>query len=113
MAARGAPPLNKMEPKEARLATIGLRDMTGPGPDVVTVRHARVLATGGILSLRILKAGEHSRGVIVYYHGGGWMLGSLDDYEAICRIIALRTQCAVVLVDYRLAPEYRFPTAVE
>ena len=51
--------------------------------------------------------------MIVYYHGGGWVLGALDQFDALARRLAERTGCAVVLVDYRLAPEHRYPTAVE
>jgi acetyl esterase len=53
------------------------------------------------------------RGVIVYYHGGGWVIGGLADFDKLGRLLAHRTGCAVLLVDYRLAPEYRFPTAVD
>ena len=50
---------------------------------------------------------------ILYFHGGGWVVGSVDDYDHITRMIAVRTGCAVVSVDYRLAPEHPFPAAVE
>jgi acetyl esterase/lipase len=73
----------------------------------------RVLAAGGTFPIRILTPTEHPRGVIVYYHGGGWVLGGLDDSDVLGRQLAKRTGCAVVLVDYRLAPEYRYPTAVD
>jgi acetyl esterase len=51
--------------------------------------------------------------VIVYYHGGGWVIGNIDEYEALGRKLAERTSCAVVLVEYRLAPEHRYPIAVD
>jgi acetyl esterase len=57
--------------------------------------------------------GERPRGVIVYYHGGGGVIGGLEDFDRLGRLLAERTGCTVVLVDYRLAPEYRFPTAVD
>ncbi len=65
------------------------------------------------MPLRVLVPTDQPRGVIVYYHGGGWVIGSLDDYDKLGRLLARRTGCTVVLVDYRLAPEYRFPTAVD
>lgn len=49
--------------------------------------------------------------ILVYYHGGGWMLGSSKSYERICKLLAHRTRCIVVSCDYRLAPEYKFPAA--
>ena len=49
----------------------------------------------------------------MYYHGGGWVIGGLDDFDKLGRLLAQRTGCTVLLVDYRLAPEYRFPVAVD
>ncbi|WP_128476862.1 alpha/beta hydrolase [Halorussus pelagicus] len=51
--------------------------------------------------------------VLVYYHGGGWVLGTLDSIDGVCRRLARRGECVVVSVDYRLAPEHPFPAAVE
>jgi cation diffusion facilitator CzcD-associated flavoprotein CzcO/acetyl esterase/lipase len=67
----------------------------------------------GSMRLRLLVPNERARGVIVYYHGGGWVLGALDQFDALARRLAAGTGCAVVLVDYRLAPEDRYPAAVE
>lgn len=69
---------------------------------------------GGTIPVRIIAPGSGPpRGVIVYYHAGGWVLGSLDECEAEAGALAGRTGCAVVCPSYRLAPEYRYPTAVE
>ena len=51
--------------------------------------------------------------ILVFYHGGGFVIGSLDSYDNLCRAIANRTDCIVVSVDYRLAPEHKFPAAVD
>jgi acetyl esterase len=51
--------------------------------------------------------------VIVYFHGGGWVIGALPEFETLARTLAEQTGCAVVLVDYRMAPEDRYPAAVE
>ena len=48
---------------------------------------------------------------VIYYHGGGWVIGSLDSYDALCRRIASQGDCVVISVDYRLAPEFKFPAA--
>jgi acetyl esterase len=112
VAASGMKPLTELTPAEARrleaAAAAGAQ-----GPAMATVRDRRVRVGGGGVPLRILTPCAHPRGVIAYYHGGGWVLGGIDAFEALGREIAARTGCAVVLVGYRLAPEYRFPTAVE
>jgi acetyl esterase len=77
------------------------------------VEEHRVEVSDGIVPVRVLVPLEPARGVIVYYHGGGWVLGSIDEYDTMARKLAERTSCAVVLVEYRLAPEHRYPTAVD
>jgi acetyl esterase len=113
LAASGLAPLQELTPEEARGRMAALRGDAPPGPDMAAVRATRVPASGGFVPLRVLVPAGQPRGVIVYYHGGGWVIGSLDDYDKLGRLLALRTGCTVVLVDYRLAPEYRFPTAVD
>ncbi len=51
--------------------------------------------------------------VLVYYHGGGWVIGDLDSNDRVCRMLANKVPAVVVSVDYRLAPEHRFPAAVD
>lgn len=78
-----------------------LEDTTMPGP-------------GGPLPIRIYRpAGAAPKPIIVYFHGGGWVLGSLDTHDATCRALARDADAVLVSVDYRLAPEHRFPAAVE
>jgi acetyl esterase len=89
------------------------RGQAPPGPQMQAVRDARVTVSGGYIPIRILTPAGSPRSVIVYYHGGGWVLGGPDDFDTLCRQLAQRTGSAVVMVDYRLAPEYRFPTAVD
>jgi acetyl esterase len=72
---------------------------------------ARVPVAGGEIPVRILVPPQGARGVIVYLHGGGWVIGAIDEYDTLARKLAERTSCAVVLVEYRLAPEHRYPTA--
>jgi acetyl esterase len=113
MAASGARPLHELEPAEARGLMGAMRGEQTPGPDMAAVRDARVRVSGGFVPVRVLVPAGQPRGVIVYYHGGGWVIGGLDDFDKLGRQLAQRTGCTVVLVDYRLAPEYRFPTAVD
>jgi cation diffusion facilitator CzcD-associated flavoprotein CzcO/acetyl esterase/lipase len=114
LAASGQPPLHELTPAEARAGGARAVELYGIGPEMARVLHPEILAAdGGRIGLRVLVPCERSRGVIVYYHGGGWVLGSLDQSDTLGRRLAERTGCAVVLVDYRLAPEHRYPTALE
>jgi acetyl esterase len=65
------------------------------------------------ISLRLLFPSADSHDAVVYFHGGGWVVGDIDDYVAVGRSLAAGSRAAVVLVNYRLAPEYPYPTAVE
>ena len=108
----GPKPLHEMTPAEAREMSAAMRAQ-GPGPEMARVTNTRVKAAGGSFPVRVLVPAEHPRGVVVYYHGGGWVLGGIEDSNLVGRHLAQRTGCAVVLVGYRLAPEYRYPTPVE
>jgi acetyl esterase len=63
--------------------------------------------------VRIYRPAGSRPGVLVYFHGGGWVVGSLESHDRLCRTLAARSGVAVVAVDYRLAPEHRYPAAVE
>ncbi|MEJ8282009.1 alpha/beta hydrolase [Pseudonocardia spirodelae] len=112
MAEAGGTPLHEMTPGEARELGAALREMYGPGPEVAHRSDATVPVADGTIGVRIL-APENPRSVIVYYHGGGWVIGTIDEFETLARHLVARTGATVVLVDYRLAPEHRYPVAVE
>lgn len=112
MAESGMKPLHEMTPDEARGLGGVLREMYGPGPEVARVVDEVVPVADGGVPVRVL-APEDPRAVIVYYHGGGWVIGSRDESDTLARQMVARTGAAVVLVDYRLAPEHRYPAAVE
>ena len=113
MAATGGKPLHEGTPEEARALSPGRVEMAGPGPEMGRVENLEIPAPGGAVPLRVLVPVQPARGLIVYYHGGGWVLGAIDESDSLARKLAERTSCAVVLVDYRLAPEHRYPTAVD
>ncbi|WP_254538073.1 alpha/beta hydrolase [Halomarina litorea] len=86
----------------------------GAGPPVELVRNLSVPGPDGDIPIRVYRPeGDEPHPVLVYYHGGGWVLGTLDSVESVCRELADRTGCVVVSVDYRLAPEHPFPAAVD
>jgi acetyl esterase len=108
---RGLPALEDMTPTAARALVESMRQGSPPGPDLPSIANCRISATGP-LNVRVYRPVERPAGVIVYYHGGGWVLGSLDSSDAQLRAVALQTECCIVSVDYRLAPEHPFPAAV-
>jgi acetyl esterase len=69
--------------------------------------------TIGGVPARIYRSGEGLLPVVLFLHGGGHVIGDLETYDSLCRWLAADARCAVVSVDYRLAPEHRFPAAVE
>ncbi|WP_276299650.1 alpha/beta hydrolase [Halorussus lipolyticus] len=81
-----------------------VRDVAIPGPEQEIP--LRVYRNEGL-------GDADSAPVLVYYHGGGWVLGTLDSIDGVCRRLARRGDCVVVSVDYRLAPEHPFPSAVD
>jgi acetyl esterase len=86
-------------------------------PHVAQVRELAAAGPAGPIPLRYYRpVGSASTDLLpaqIYYHGGGWVLGDLDSHDWICRAVANAAQCAVVSVDYRLAPEHIFPAAFE
>ena len=116
--AMGRPPLNALPPLQAREMFRRGRLVTQPDlPQVDRVSERQATGPLGPIPLRIYRgAGTADLGplpVHVYHHGGGWVLGDLDSHDWICRKIANAAQCAVVAVDYRMAPEYIFPAAFD
>ncbi len=114
----GRPPFEQLTPDEAREAYMRSRALLQPDPeDVAETRDASAPGPAGAIPLRMYRPLGIARGEVlpglVYYHGGGWLLGGLDSHDGVCRSIANRARCMVVSVDYRLAPEHKFPAAVE
>ena len=99
-------------PEEARAYRAELAALNGPAPRMARVEDHTIEQPDGSFQVRVLVPLEPAAGVIVYYHGGGWVVGSIDESDTLGRKLAERTSCAVVLVDYRLAPEHRYPVAV-
>jgi acetyl esterase len=113
--AAGLPPLNEMAPADARLAADGFIELAGPGEPVADVTDRVIPGPGGDIPVRIYtpEGEEAAWPCLVYLHGGGWVLGNLDSVDAICRILANRAGCKVVSIDYRLAPEHKFPAPLD
>jgi acetyl esterase len=114
MAAIGMPPLSSLPVDEGRKALDAFREMNGPGEDVAAVEDRLVPGPGGDIPVRIYRpeAGT-TLPVVVFFHGGGWVLGNIETHDGTCRALANRSGAVVVSVDYRLAPEAPFPAAVD
>ncbi|MGN8346873.1 alpha/beta hydrolase [Pseudomonas sp. SMV71] len=113
--ADGAGPFYLSTPAQARDAfertTVQLR--WGAPADVQCAAHECLARDGASLTLRLYRPATLSAQalpVLVYFHGGGYVVGSLDSHDGVCREFCARTPCAVLSVGYRLAPEHRFPT---
>lgn len=106
---RGLPALERLSPAEARAIITEMGKHAPPGPALPFVADTHA----GTVPVRIYRPVDSPRGVIVFFHAGGWVLGNLDSSDAFLRGFALQTECTIVAVDYRKAPEHRFPAAVE
>ena len=112
MVQRQVPPVHTLSPADARRMYLERRFYTQPEPPAVA--EVRALQTDGGVPLRLYRpAGSAALPVLVYFHGGGWVIGDLDTHDVLCRQISVAAGAAVVSVDYRLAPEHAFPAAVD
>jgi acetyl esterase len=113
MAEAGGPPLSEMSPQEARQLPAILAELTGAGPDLASVRDVEIPGPAGAIPARVYEPVADPPGTVVYFHGGGWVIGGLDTWDAAVRNLAKESGARVVSVDYRLAPEHPFPAAAD
>jgi acetyl esterase len=114
LAAGDPAPLHELSLEQARAFGVELARRFGDGPEMELVeRHSVAADDGTPLEMRVLVPREKARALIVFFHGGGWVCGSLDEVETLGRRLADRAGCEVVLAQYRLAPEHPFPAAVD
>ncbi len=113
----GRPPYETLAPAEARQFSRNARAVLAPEPpEMGAVRDIKI-GEGGAIPARLYRplgsAPNAALPALIYFHGGGWVIGDLDTHDVVCRQIANGSGGAVVSVDYRLAPEHKFPAAVE
>ncbi len=109
----GRPGLSDGSPDDGRATVAAGRAALGQGPDMVSVDEVAVPARAGSVPVRVFRPSAEPDGQIVYLHGGGWVIGTLDDFDTYARALAAASNCTVLLVDYRLAPEHPYPAALE
>jgi acetyl esterase len=100
---------------EARQLFMAGRKVLAPDPmPVAELRDLAIPGPGGPIPARLYRAAATGTlPVLVFFHGGGWVVGDIESHDTVCRHLANRAGCTVVSVDYRLAPEHKFPAAVE
>ncbi len=112
--AAGRPALSAGTPQQSRELVATTRAALGAGPEVGEVRDLRIPTRAGEVPARLYRAkGGCEPGLVVYLHGGGWVCGSVDDFDVLTRALVDKSGCAVLSVDYRLAPEHPFPAGLE
>jgi acetyl esterase len=115
----GRPAFETITPAEAREVYLQGRFVTNPEPpELKSVEPLAIPAPHGTIGARIytpktLRQASGRAPCLVFFHGGGWVIGDLDSHDVVCRKLADEGQLIVISVDYRLAPEHKFPAAVE
>ena len=108
-------PFHAMTPQQARASYEAVAEILDlPRAALKRVEDLSLPAADGTpLAARLYAASDARPPVLLYLHGGGFVVGSLETHDSLCRQLALRSGAAVLALDYRLAPEHRFPTAVD
>ena len=115
MAAMNMPPIHTLTPEQVRMGIAMQLAMENIEPEqVARVENRTIPGPAGEIPVRIYTPqGNGPFPALVFFHGGGWVICNLDTHDGICRSLANGASCVVVSVDYRLAPEHKFPAAPE
>jgi acetyl esterase len=115
----GRPPYETVTPAEARQMYLNARLVSNPEPpELESVKDIAIPGPGGPVPARVYtpKKARRADGMapcLIFFHGGGWVIGNLDSHDVVCRTLAHEGETLVIAVDYRLSPEAKFPAAVE
>jgi acetyl esterase len=109
------PVFETVTPAEARALFMAGRPVLAPEPmPVAELRDLAIPGPAGPIPSRFYRPSSGGTlPTLVFFHGGGWVVGNVESHDTVCRHLANRAGCVVVSVDYRLAPEHKFPAAVE
>ena len=108
-----APPLHTLSAEEMRLVFSEIYRSMPPGPESVSSKDITIGVEGGEIRGRVLTPKGAAQSVMVYYHGGGWVIGNIDDYDLVGRHLAEKCNAIVVMVDYRKSPEHKYPVPMQ
>lgn len=113
MARAGHPSLDQLTPDEAKASyEKGAGVLEVPKPDLARIEDFSITARDGFeIPARLYAPLSARLPVLVYFHGGGFTVGNIRTHDTLCRVLSLKSGCAVVSVDYRLAPAHKYPTA--
>jgi acetyl esterase len=114
LAAAGGKPIEQLPVTEARMVAPALIDLSGPEEPVAEVENRTIPGPAGPIAVRVYRpVQEETVPALVFFHGGGFVICNLDTHDRPCRSLANASGCTVIAVDYRLAPEHKYPAAVE
>ncbi|MGY4691622.1 alpha/beta hydrolase [Salibacterium sp. K-3] len=112
--ASGAPRMETLSPEQARIAFQDMNQTVEKQEPVGEVKNRTVPGPNGNIPIRVyIPENTGPFPGLIFFHGGGWVTGDLDTHDNMCRAFTNLAECVVISVDYRLAPEHKFPTAVE
>ena len=115
----GRPPYESGTPTQARAMYLAGRPVSNPEPpELESAKPLAIPAPHGAIPARIytpkmLRKNNGLAPCLVFYHGGGWVIGDIDSHDVVCRKLAHEGELIVISIDYRLAPEHKFPAAVD
>ena len=110
-------PLYNMDHIEARNAYLAMRgSLSPPAPEVYNVIDIKIPVEGGNITARYYRGINNPHNnilpITIFFHGGGWVIGDLETHDVVCRQLSNEGNFDVIAIDYRMGPEYRFPTAI-
>ena len=109
-----APPMHTLSVEEARISSAAARIQPDPPEPVARIEDFTIPGPAGDIPVRLYSPDPDTQlPVLVYYHGGGWVIGDLDSHDPLCRTLANRANVVVLSVHYRLAPEHKYPAAAD
>ena len=109
----GQKALSAGTPEDARLQIAAARSALGRKQTITDIRELEIPTRSGSIPARLFLPAGDVTSLVIYLHGGGWMIGALDDFDTLAREVAYRSKSAVLLPDYRLAPEHPFPAGLQ
>lgn len=113
IAAENRPSWPELPPSESRKIFNEFNSLFGEGPEVLKVQEPADFPDAPVPIRTYTPTADPHSAALLYFHGGGWVLGNLDTHDTLCRNLALESRRIVIAVDYRLAPENRYPAAID